>query len=185
MKMKENQTMKVCSFYVNDWHLTTMMLPYINRRIGEGANIFTMLENGIQSNVEGLVSKMNLSKESTNRILGISWTSNKMFKYSEIKKVIEAQLETQDDIEIIINGRNEYIRIVNENIDKVVKENAKKLKAKTITLINCYEITQFTNISEVLEQHCRILNTSGIKEIGEVFDGYESKKETKAVNEQT
>ena len=30
---------KICSFYVSDWHLVTMLLPYINRQIDEKAKI--------------------------------------------------------------------------------------------------------------------------------------------------
>ena len=39
---------KICSFYVNEWHLVTMVLPYINKEINEKANITTILENDIE-----------------------------------------------------------------------------------------------------------------------------------------
>lgn len=173
MKMKEIKVNKVCSFYVNEWHLTTMMLPYMNRRLEENTKVMTILENGIQDKVEELISKMNLSKESTNKVLNISWTSNKMFKYGEIKKWIEEQLEEDKDIDILVDGTTDYIDIVNRNIEKVINENKKKVKNKRITVINCYEVTQFNNINDVLEKHNSILNTSGIKQIEEVFEGYE------------
>ena len=30
---KESNFIKLCSFYVSDWHLVTMLLPYINKKI--------------------------------------------------------------------------------------------------------------------------------------------------------
>lgn len=182
MKIKECKVNKVCSFYVNDWHLTTMMLPYINRRVEEQATIVTMLENGIQDKVEELLSKMNLSKESTNRVLEISWTSNKMFKYSEIKHYLEEKMLQHQEIDILINGRTDYIDIVNENIQKVLKDSKKKFKDNTITIINCYEVTQFSNINDILVKHDCILNTSGVKKIEEVFEGYDDKKPGELAN---
>ena len=55
------------------------------------------------------------------------------------------------------------------------------MKEKEITLVNCYEITQFNeNIREILDIHDKILNTSGEKNIEEVFAGYDSEQNKKA-----
>lgn len=46
-----------------------------------------------------------------------------------------------------------------------------------IKVINFYEVLEFNyNITEILDEHDKILNTSGEKEINEVFEGYEKKK---------
>ena len=48
---------------------------------------------------------------------------------------------------------------------------------KKIKIVNCYEVTEFnTNIKEILDEHDKILNTSGEKEKGEVFEGYSDVK---------
>ena len=40
-------------------------------------------------------------------------------------------------------------------------------------LINCYEVSEFNfNMQDILHNHDKILNTSGEKEIHEVFEGY-------------
>ena len=39
MEILNNNIEKLCSFYVSDWHLVTMLLPYINKEINENANI--------------------------------------------------------------------------------------------------------------------------------------------------
>lgn len=176
--MKENQKRKVCSFYVNDWHLTTMMLPYINKRIKEHATIITAMENGIQDKVSELLSNMNLAKQDSQNILEIGWTSNKLVKYTKMKKQIEEALEKTDtNLDILVSGKNEYLEMANQNIEKVLKENSKKLENRTITIINCYEVTQFHNISDVLQKHDLILNTSGLKPIKEVFEGYDTRED--------
>lgn len=168
MKEKENQIIKVCSFYVNDWHLTTMILPHIKRTIEENTKVLTILENGIKNKVEELLSKMNLNPITQNKILEINWTSSPVCKYTEIKNQIESVTNDIEQINVIVNGKEEYIEIANENIEKVMKN----IKGKKVTIINCYEITKHKEIDKILDKHDFVLNTSGIKEIKEVFSDY-------------
>ena len=176
MENKENVIKKVCSFYVNEWHLTTMMLPHINENLIKNVKVITLLEKGIKNNVEELVSKMNLKESIKSQILEINWTSNVKYKYKEIEKYLKENLKKQDNIEIIINGKNSYIDIINSNIEEFINKNQKKLKNKYITIINCYEVTQFNNISEVIDKHDLILNTSGYRKIEEVFTDYKKEE---------
>ena len=47
------------------------------------------------------------------------------------------------------------------------------LENKSIKIIDFYEVTEFNyNIMEILDKHDKIINTSGEKEIEEVFEGY-------------
>lgn len=181
MKKQEKNVKKICSFYVNQWHLATMTLPHINKTINQGTKIITLLQKGIENNIYELISKMNLKTETKDKILAINWTSNTILKYTTIEKDIIKELKADNDIEIIINGSNEYIEIMNKNINKTLSKNEKKIKNKQVNIINCYEITQFNNITEILDKHNLLLNTSGINEIGQVFKGYE--KESQAVNQ--
>lgn len=173
MSEKKKPINKVCSFYVNEWHLTTMTLPYINKKLNKKATIITLLQKGIKQNIEELISKINLNEISKNKILKINWTSNKMYKYNEIEKYLLTYIKSnENNIDIIVNGKNEYIEIINQNIENFLQKHSDKVIDKTITIINCYEMTQFNNISEVLNKHDMILNTSGIKKIEDVFDSY-------------
>lgn len=95
MKDNKNQVIKVCSFYVNNWHLTTMLLPHINKKVEENTKVLTILEQGIKNNIEELLSKMNLDPITQNKILEINFASKPICKYSEIKKQIE---ENEKDI---------------------------------------------------------------------------------------
>lgn len=172
MKEEKGNILRFCSFYVSDWHLVTMLLPYINKKINEGVKIFPILENDITNNVKTLVSRMNLKDES--KILNINWTN----KNDKINNIIDNN--KNEEILIIVNGTKEYINKENKKINSYLKENEEEIiKANTkLKIVDCYEIVEFNgSIIEILNSHDKILNTSGEKEINEVFEDY--KKEEK------
>lgn len=179
MKDNKNQVRKICSFYVDDWHLTAMILPHINRTIKENKGVLTILENGIRNNIEELLSKMNLNLETQQQILEINWTSNTTCKYSKIKKELEEKAKFANKIEIIVNGTEEYIEIANENIEKVIKN----IEGKEIEIINCYETTKYKDITKILDKHELVLNTSGIKKIEEVFTNYKQEESSNSIQQ--
>ena len=76
MKDKQNQIIKIAGFYVDDWHLTAMILPHIHRTLEDKEEILTILERGIQNKIENLASKIHLTPQRYNKILAINWTSN-------------------------------------------------------------------------------------------------------------
>lgn len=174
MELVKQTVEKICSFYVSDWHLVTMLLPYINKEINEKANIITILEKDIDKNVETLINKLNLKNRE--KILNLNWKKTNGIKYSEVKKNINKEI-LEDKLNIIfINGKKSYMDIVNKNIDKLLSENSKKYKEINIKIINCFEVGDFNmNILDILSEHSKILNTSGEKAINEVFDGYKEK----------
>ena len=54
MKKENKKIEKLCSFYVSNWHLVTMLLPYINKKIEKNTKIITILENNIEENIKKL-----------------------------------------------------------------------------------------------------------------------------------
>ena len=171
MEILKNNIEKLCSFYVSDWHLVTMLLPYINKQIDEKANVITLLENDIEENMKTLIKKLNLRNEQ--KILNINWKKTNGIKYSELKNKMK-ELKKSDILNVIfINGNKSYIDITNKNIEKFLNDNAKKYKEINIKIINCFEVSEFNlNMEEILHVHDKILNTSGEKEICDVFEGY-------------
>lgn len=165
---KENQRVeKLCSFYVSDWHFATMLLPYINRKIEEQINVITLLENNIQENIVTLVKKLNLKKEK--EILEIRWENFNSKKYGDIKQLLELEINAKKQNIILINGSRDYIEKNNENIERWIE----KEKVSNIKIINFFEVTEFNHhIVEILNAHDRVLNTSGEREISDVFEGY-------------
>ena len=171
MEILKKNIEKLCSFYVSDWHLVTMLLPYINKQINEKANIITILEKDIEENIRTLTKKLNLKNEE--KILSLNWSETNGIKYSEIKNKLK-DLEKQDILNIIfINGKKEYIDITNKNVEKFLLSIKEKHKKIQIKIINCYEVSEFNiNMQEILDSHDKILNTSGEKENNDVFDEY-------------
>lgn len=175
MSIQKKNVTKLCSFYVSDWHLITMLLPYISKKLDEKTQIATVLENDIKSNVETLVKKLNLKNEE--KILNINWNNRDAKKYSNINKIIENNIGK--NILIIVNGTKEYVKSANENIDTYVEKNKDMLEETNtiLKIINCYEIVEFNgSIVEILDNHDKIFNTSGEKEINEIFEDYNKKK---------
>lgn len=43
---------KSCCFYASDWHLTVMLLPYINNKVQENCSIYMKCENNIEEKNE-------------------------------------------------------------------------------------------------------------------------------------
>lgn len=163
MDVQENSLTKLCSFYVSDWHFITMLLPYVNKKINERAKIATILEKDMQENVEMLVKKLNLKNKE--KILNINWN-----KIKEINKSIET-IEKAQELIVLVNGSKEFIEKQNRKLIRYIE--SKNIK-QSIKIVNCYEVIEFNgNIQEILDAHDKILNTSGEKEITEVFPDYQ------------
>ena len=171
MKFEEKTITKLCSFYVSDWHLVTMLLPYINRKINEQTKIAVILEKDIKQNIIILVEKLNLRNKE--KILSLNWN-----KKQEIKKQLNS-LKENEEIVIFINGREEFIKKQNRKIEGYVQ---KHLVKNNIKVVNCYDITKYSgSISQILDEHDKVLNTSGEREITEIFEDYKRKENKEVV----
>lgn len=143
-----NNIKKVCSFYASEWHLITMLLPNIDKKINKGIKITTILEEDLENNMKSLLQKLNLENE--DKILNIGWSKNKL---ENIKDLVE-----KNDC-IIISGTVQYIRSVNALIEENIDKN------KCITIIDCYDINECEpELKNILNEHEAVLNTSGEKE---------------------
>ena len=168
MKKGNQKIEKLCSFYVSDWHLVTMLLPYINHKIEENSKIITILEHDVGENLKLLLEKLNLNNEE--KILSINWKSLDSKKYSEIEKLLSQEIKNGTENIILVNGCKDYIEKNNFNIEKWVKNS----KIQQIKIINFFEVTEFNNhILDILNAHDKVLNTSGEREIEDVFEGYQ------------
>ena len=90
------------------------------------------------------------------------------------KKLEEQNIskEAKDLISLIY-----YSYIANQEekreIEKIWYKNENKYQEVNIKIIDCYEVGEFNlNLQEILHKHDKILNTSGEKEICDVFEGY-------------
>lgn len=147
---------KLCCFYVNDIHLITMLLPYINERINENTKVITILEKdmsrGAQKVIEGIQGKK------SEDLLKIDWR-NKSLNY-----LLECELK---DNLILISGNDKFI----EEANRIIAN-----KKEDYTILNCYEMMQGSSkLQEILDAHDKVVNTSGEKFKEEVFTGYVNK----------
>ena len=154
-----------------------MLLPYIEEAEEKGEHLNTILENNISYNMKEILTRIKISDRKKEQISRIGWESKKVIKYGEIKKHMEKITKFQNKITIIIEGKKDRIEYINKNIEKWIRKSEKKLKKKEIKIINCYEVTEFNqDLNEILDKHDKILNTSGIHEIEEMYEGYVRKR---------
>ncbi len=168
---------KVCGFYVSSMHLITMILPYIKNQTNKDVKFETVLEYNLKENVSNVLSNLVINDKEKQKILDINWNCNKIPKYSNIEKNLKNILENNTEVNILINGSRKYIEEANKVLDKFLNKNRNKLEGNSITIIDCYEVTEFDdNIRDILDTHELIINTSGIHRIEDIFEDYRKKK---------
>ena len=121
--------------------------------------------------------RIQIKEKIKEKILEIDWKNKNLIKYGEIRKFMENATKNQKKVIILIEGNKDRIDYINRNIDKWMQKQARKLKRKEIMIINCYEVSEFNqSLQEILDNHDKILNTSGIHEIEEIYAGYIRKR---------
>ena len=120
MTQLDKKIKKVCSFYISDWHLVTMLLPNIDKKINKGITITTITETNLEEKIQTLLDKLRIKNKE--RILKIDW------KAKEINEEIIKNIIKNND-EIIVNKNpkgktfNEiYNNIINNSKDYQDKE---------------------------------------------------------------
>ena len=99
-------------------------------------------------------------------------------KYTSISNKLNIIAKIKENYIILVNGKKNYMDMVNKYIEKWLQKNRIQNEIK---IINCYEITEFNyNITAILDSHDKMINTSGEKEIQEVFEDYGKTKAKKA-----
>ncbi len=159
--MNKNQETKekTCAFYASDYHFEMISLPYIEKNLEENKEILILTENNLEDTIKNLISKMNLKEDKKENILKIDWKNNDLSKFKKIKK----DVEERKDVIIFIKGKENYIKNINENIEKWIEKNS------NIKIIDCYDMDEISeNLDEVMDQYKMILNTTGEKEINKI-----------------
>ena len=135
MVVQNERLEKTCCFYVSEFHLEMILVPYLNQKIEENITILT--EKNLKETIEILISKMNLKEENKEKILQLGWDGEK---------------EIKEKSNVIIIGSTEYI-----------KEKNKELENKNaISVLDCYDFEQEKdNINEIVKNYKNVLNTLG------------------------
>lgn len=166
----------ICGFYVSGVHLVTMILPYMKKQIENDIKIETFFEYNLKDNTNKVLKNLIVNDNDKQKILNINWKNNKVEKYSNFEKKIKNALENNKELNILISGSKRYINEINKMLDKFIEKNNSKLNHKYLTIISCYEVSEFDdNIREILDMNEYILNTSGIHRIEEIFEDYKKR----------
>ena len=165
------ETRKICNFNVSKWHLITTITPYISSKINEGKKVKMISEENMKNMAQMFLEKVILNNKKKKEIMSVNWESKKnLIEYEKLDNYLKDMVKENNNISIIINGKRDFIEEINSNINKWIKQNEEnKIE---MDIINCYEIIGFSNVKDILDIHDKILNTSGEKDIEEVFEGY-------------
>ena len=140
MFTKECNSNKYCLFYVSEFHLEMILLPYIKEKIDK-KDIMIYTEENLSNGIKILLDRTNFTKEDKSKILGLNWNNKQIEEDLKIEK---------DNSVIIINGSINYI----EQIEK------KLPKLSNIEIVHCYDICKNKfNIDEIKKNYKGILNT--------------------------
>ncbi len=135
---------KFCSFYVSEYHLLTILLPYINEKILDLQKVELFLEEDMIEHVKRYLKRneiFNISK-----IIKLGW--------KKVGKNVE-KIENNIDVAIVI-GKEDFIKNMNEKIEKTCEFKE---------IVNCFNIETLNSLNEVVKEHNFVLKTSGLCEI--------------------
>ena len=159
MNLVKETKEKTCTFYASDYHFEMISLPYIEKKIENNGQILILTENNLEETIKNLLSKMNFSEEKKEKILKLNWKNDNLGKFKQIKN----EVNNKKDIVIFIKGKENYIKNVNENIEKWTN-NRNKVK-----IIGCYDIEEVgKNMNNIMDKYKKILGTSGERDIGKL-----------------
>ena len=153
--MKETKE-KTCVFFASDYHFEMITLPFIEENLRNNKKIIVLTENDLEDTIKNLISKVNLKEEKKEKIFKIDWKNNDLKKFKEIKK----EVENKEDLIIFIKGKENYIKNVNENIEKWTN------KIDTVKIIDCYDVEEIReHFADVVNKYENVLSTTGERKI--------------------
>lgn len=154
--MNKETKEKTCAFYVSDYHFEMISLPFIERNLAEDKEIIVLTENNLEDTIKIIIEKVNLQEKNKSNILKINWNNNDLEKFKQIKN----NIENNKNITIFIKGKSNYIKNINNNIEKWTKNNNK------IKIIDCYDIEEVgSNLNIITSKYKNVLSTAGERKI--------------------
>ena len=144
---------KICGFNVNEFHLVTMIMPYIYEKVNEEKKISTFFEKDLSNIYEKIVNVNNLYWKNKEKFNEIDWGKTEIDKLSK-------KFEKESNI-IIVAGSRSFIDRINS---LVINFHSK------FTLVNCFEIDDFnSDLENITKNYNKILCTKGVREIKELY----------------
>lgn len=142
MVLEEKKIKKICNFYVSEYHLEIMLLPYISKEIDNEKNIYIITEKDLIESLNVVIDRINLDVRKKQKIKNLNWNN----------------AETEN-----IQGNSIVILVGSQGfINKKIFE----IKEKNIEMIACYDYNETkNNMCEIVSKYDVMLNTLGINGI--------------------
>ena len=147
---------KTCAFFASDYHFEMISLTYIEKELEKSKEVIILTENDLENTIKNLISKINLNEEKKKKIFNLNWKNDDLNKFKQIKN----QLENNKEMTIFIKGKENYIKNINQNIEKWITKN------ENVKTIDCYDIEEVgEEINEITKRYKTVLSTTGEKKI--------------------
>ncbi len=145
MVLEEKKVKNICNFYVSEYHLEIMLLPYISKKIDNEENITIITEIDLESTLNVVIERINLDKDKKEKIKKIGWN------IQNIENIIP-------NTNVILIGSKKFI---NEKVFEL-----KERQVETLEIIACYNYNEVKNdMKEIVSKYDGMLNTLGINKI--------------------
>lgn len=139
MIVKNERIEKICSFYVSDFHLEMILIPYINEKIEKNESVEIISEKDLRETVNTLISKMNINEDNKKKILELNWDKSQ---------------ETVLKENIIVVGTKSYLEKINNKIEEE--------KISNIEIVNCFDFEEVKrDMGNIIKKYDKSLNTLG------------------------
>lgn len=145
MVLEEKKVKNICNFYVSEYHLEIMLLPYISKKIDNEENITIITEIDLESTLNVVIERINLDKDKKEKIKKIGWN------IQNIENIIP-------NTNVILIGSK---KIINEKVFEL-----KERQVENLEIIACYNYNEVKNdMKEIVSKYDGMLNTLGINKI--------------------
>lgn len=145
MVLEEKKVKNICNFYVSEYHLEIMLLPYISKKIDNEENITIITEIDLESTLNVVIERINLDKDKKEKIKKIGWN------IQNIENIIP-------NTNVILIGSKKFI---NEKVFEL-----KERQIENLEIIACYNYNEVKNdMKEIVSKYDGMLNTLGINKI--------------------
>lgn len=145
MVLEEKKVKNICNFYVSEYHLEIMLLPYISKKIDNEENITIITEIDLESTLNVVIERINLDKDKKEKIKKIGWN------IQNIENIIP-------NTNVILIGSKKFI---NEKVFEL-----KERQVENLEIIACYNYNEVkNNMKEIVSKYDGMLNTLGINKI--------------------
>ncbi len=126
---------KTCCFYVSEFHLEMLIVPYIREKINQ--KIYIISEKNLRKTIEILISRLNINEEEKEKILQLNW---------------DGEEKNEENCNVIIIGSKKFIEEKNAEIEKM----------NILSVLDCYDFEQEKdNMDDIIKQYKKKLNTLG------------------------